>query len=410
MRLLFVGDLAPTGFGTVTQDTGLELLDLGHDVRFLSQNELPELEEPFLSRTFVVNDKRDGWIDAAEFTQHGLVAGLIDGTFWADHWTPQAVLAIGDVYAMRSFAFSHEADEAALRSIPSFHYVPVEGVDLPPAWRKLWTVMSPIAMTEFGADEVAKVTGTRPPVVYHGVDQTAFYPVTAERPIRLGDAVLRTKEACRKYFGIPENVQLVIRTDANAWRKNYASWYRSLVPLLMERPNLWAVHHCRSADVGGDLRDLRSKYRPDIAERIKSTGVHDRFGMGWDRKTLCAFYNAADVYASVSAEGFGLTLAEAIACGIPAVGIDYSAVPEVIGPAGMTVPVGGLIDNPYGHYWAMVDEAKFREAVAHLLDTPNERAVLGAKGPGHVARNFSWKHAAAQFAAIIEDSLTKAAA
>ena len=37
-RILFFGDLAPTGFGTVTTDLGSALLALGEDVRFVSQN------------------------------------------------------------------------------------------------------------------------------------------------------------------------------------------------------------------------------------------------------------------------------------------------------------------------------------------------------------------------------------
>ena len=38
-RVLFLGDLAGTGFGTVTRDLGRELLARGLDVRFMSLNE-----------------------------------------------------------------------------------------------------------------------------------------------------------------------------------------------------------------------------------------------------------------------------------------------------------------------------------------------------------------------------------
>src|SRR5687768_17130118 len=56
MRILWFGDLALTGFGTVTRDAGRALLDLGVDVRFISQNDLgPELPELFHSRSLALS-------------------------------------------------------------------------------------------------------------------------------------------------------------------------------------------------------------------------------------------------------------------------------------------------------------------------------------------------------------------
>jgi alpha-1,3-rhamnosyl/mannosyltransferase len=124
---------------------------------------------------------------------------------------------------------------------------------------------------------------------------------------------------------------------------------------------------------------------------------------------LTALYNAADVYLSTSAEGFGLTVAEAIACGTPAVGLDYSAVPEVIGPAGLLAPVAYLVDNEYDHAWAAVHEPKFGEAVATLLDDEPLRKRLGRAGPDHVRAMFDWDRAALAFAGIIADRVRLAA-
>lgn len=401
-RILFVGDLAPTGFGTVTADLGREMLALGEDVRFLSSNELGDLPEPFKSRTFVVSD-RDGWQAAASRGKLG-IAGIIDGTLWPDGWNAEAVIVLGDFYGLRGIMFMDEDGEAAFRKVPTLHYSPIEGTGLPLAWRKAWEIASPVAMSEFGADEIAKVMGTRPPVVYHGVDTASFWPVSAKRPIRLGKAVLRSKADAKAYFKIPEGVQVLLRADTNFTRKRYPSLMRSLAPVLASHPDTWLLMHCRSSDDGGDIRDTRSKFRPEIAHRMVSTGFHDH-GFILNRPTLNALYNAADVYVSVSSEGFGLTLAEAIACGVPAVGMDYSAVPEVIGPAGRVVPIMGVVDNQYGHFWGAVDEPKFGEAVSALLDNPRERALLGAKGPFHVTSNFSWPKAAAQFRGLVEQAV-----
>ena len=62
-RILFLGDSAGTGFGTVTRDLGAGLLALGEEVRFLSLNETEDgkLDEPFAGRTAILGTA-DGWL------------------------------------------------------------------------------------------------------------------------------------------------------------------------------------------------------------------------------------------------------------------------------------------------------------------------------------------------------------
>lgn len=393
-RILFCGDLAGTGFGTVTQDLGRALIETD-DVRFLSLNEMPGLlEEPFASRTMLIGSP-DGYLGQLE--QDG-VRVLSAFTGWEDGWAPEAIIVLGDFAAVRLLPQLHPTLTDVLRKVPTFHYCPIEGVGLPPSWAGLWNVIRPVAMSDFGAREIAKVTGVLPPVVYHGVNTDAFYPVSAERPIRVGDLVMRSRKDCRTQLDLDPSMTWLFRADRLMPRKNYAALLRSIAPVLRRNPNVGMLIHCRTHDEGGNLHDQRSKY-PDIADRILFTGFHDTYG-GAPRGLLAALYNAADIYVSTSAEGFGLTIAESLACGVPAVGLNYSAVPEVIGPAGITVPVH-LVDNPYDHFWATPDEPTFGQAVEHLIRNPNERKVLGAKGPTHIRSTFTWAAAAAQFSQIV---------
>lgn len=365
---------------------------MGEDVRFLSQNELGELPEPFASRTFVVNEDRDGWV-RAQFS----IAGVIDGTGWKDAWSPEIVLLLADFYGARLGVFSDERSVDAFHKVPAFHYAPIEGVGLPPSWRSLWDLVTPIAMSEFGAREIAKITGVLPPVVYHGIDTKVFRPVD--------------KIAARKMFGgLPADSFVMLRTDRNMPRKRYPSMLRAIAPVLASYPNARLLMHCRSSDEGGDLRDEVSKYPAEIARRMHNTGIHDRHGIGLSRDELNMLYNAADLYLSTSAEGFGLTIAESLAAGTPVVAMDYSAVPEVVGPAGLLAPVAHLVDNEYSHQWASVDEAAFGKLVARMIDNPNERLRKGRAGPGHIAANFSWSTAASQMASIFAARIESRAA
>ena len=404
-RILFLGDSAGTGFGTVTKDLGAALLALGEDVRFVSMNEQPDadLEEPFAGRTAVLENP-NGWlgIHADPEVMARTVArleGMFTGALFDDGWTPEAGVILGDVASLKMSPVPGFIPDG----FPVFHYVPIEGDGLPPAWAALWQKIRPVAMSRFGADQIAKIGIPRPPVIYHGVNPDAFWKVSPERPIYVptkdGQRKLHDKADCKALFGLDPTRIALLRTDRHMPRKMYGALFRSLAPVLAAHPNVDFIWHCATRDQGGDLSDEVSKYGR-LSRQFFSTGFHDNYG-GLDRRLLNALYNAADIYVSNSSEGFGLTIAEALMCGVPAVGVDYSAVPEVIGPAGLLVPLFTRIDNPYSYFWAWTDERKFGQAVERLVLDATLRTVLGAKGPAHVRANFSWPDKAVAFRDLI---------
>ena len=420
-RILFFGDLAPTGFGTVTTDLGSALLALGEDVRFVSQNDLgADLVEPFSSRTvdlttFVVaRDARTGQAGVA-----GLTAGLgalFDGTSKVKmhngspmgDWKPDASVVLGDFHSARRIL-------GTVGDVPLFHYVPIEGVGLPRRWGEFWKIAKPIAMSRFGAQQIQQVVGYEPPMVYHGVNADAFYPVSSKRPVilkvpDLQPLKLTSRDECKQAWvgmlaeangveRIPRH--WILRTDRLMPRKRYPSLIRALAPALAAHPDWALVMHCMITDQGGDLRDEISKYPPQMRNQLLFTNL----GFQLSRELLVSLYNAADLYASVSAEGFGLTIAEALACGVPVVGAGHSAVPEVIGPAGVVVEEGGLIDNEYNHFWWAVEEQAFGRACEHLMTHQTKRQELGRKGPPHIRSSFRWDAAARQFVDLIHSAV-----
>jgi glycosyltransferase involved in cell wall biosynthesis len=245
------------------------------------------------------------------------------------------------------------------------------------------------------------VTRQMPPLMYHGVDSEQFRPITANEPMTFtsGDKTitLTSKERCKAFFGIHPKARVVLRTDRFMPRKGYPALLRAMTKVMAEREDVVLMLHCRTFDQGGFMADLLSKMPRDIAARVSAPSLG-----AMPRDVLTALYNAADVYASTSAEGFGLTIAEALACGVPAVGLDYSAVPEVIGDGGMKVSVGKHIDNEYGHHWALPDEDEFARSVGYLLDHPARAREMGTAGRRHVQRTFTWDAAADVMAGLLE--------
>jgi glycosyltransferase involved in cell wall biosynthesis len=86
--------------------------------------------------------------------------------------------------------------------------------------------------------------------------------------------------------------------------------------------------------------------RPHLARRAEQLGVADvvSFVGRVDDERLLAWYQAADVFAlpSVAYEGFGMVTAEALACGLPVIGTDVGATPELLNPLAphLVVPTG----------------------------------------------------------------------
>jgi glycosyltransferase involved in cell wall biosynthesis len=101
---------------------------------------------------------------------------------------------------------------------------------------------------------------------------------------------------------------------------------------------------------------------------------------------LAALYNAADLFVMPSLyEGFGLPVAEAMACGAPVIVSNVSSLPEVAGDAGL------CLDPNDVDAWA--------ETMRHVLGDPALRANMRQKSLRQ-ARLFSWERAARETLAV----------
>ena len=432
MKLLFLGDLMQTGFGTVTFGLGKALLDRGVDLRFCSLNEpdvkgwwhnLPE----WIQDRAATFDNPDGWLLRNDPEAEAKVTAMFTGGLFRDGWAPEAALILGDPGSLEVSPVLDWIPDG----MPVWHHVPIEGTASPPAWSMLWQKTQPVPTSKFGAQELGRLLRREIPYVYHGVDTEAFHVPSAERPITIRGLqdlhVLRSRRECKQFFGLNPDRFMVLRSDRNMPRKRYPSLLRALAPVMDADPNVDFWWHCASVDQGGNMYAFRSHFPRHIQERMNSTGFHD------DRKLatpelMAAMYAAADVYVSVSAEGFGLTVAEALACGTPAVAMDYSSVPEVLGAepsevtmdfrkaktraalGGVLVPPAFLDDNIYGYFWAGVNERLFSEAVmAFVRMSPMQRQLIGLRGATHVASTFTWPKAADAFMEIMAKSEAVAA-
>jgi glycosyltransferase involved in cell wall biosynthesis len=152
---------------------------------------------------------------------------------------------------------------------------------------------------------------------------------------------------------------------------------------LVERPGL--------ADVGLVLAGGPGPGTPELLRAIAGVPGRERIRrLGYVAEAdLPGLYAGAAVLCIPSrAEGFGLPPLEAMAHGVPVVAANATALPEVIGLAGLLVPVG--------------DPAAFATALERALTDPDLRAFARFAGPRRAAE-FSWEAAAGAYVELYRE-------
>lgn len=122
---------------------------------------------------------------------------------------------------------------------------------------------------------------------------------------------------------LPVNDSLIIGSVGSlTWQKNYR-WLIGLMPIIREK-----VPHV-ALEIIGDGPEKTA-----LEQQVHKLGLNDavRFIGSVDQKDLVEHYKKWGLYIQPSLnESFGLAIAEAIAAGLPALGADVGALPEIIG-------------------------------------------------------------------------------
>lgn len=390
-KVLWIADGgSTTGFARVTHAITDRLVEkYGHEVHVLATN---YKGDPFPSKaSLYVPTLRNSNDTYGQSRFIELAAKIM----------PDVIVMLNDPQVIYRWLAQNKYDPEMLiaKTFPKIAYIPVDGTDMPKMYEVLAQLTNRVAMSKHGLTAMPEAQ-----LVYHGVDTDLFWPIDSQHPITTSRGeVLRTKKDCKRYFGFDADSFLIGRIDRNTGRKDFPATWKALLPLMRKHADITAYFHCkaRNTQSGINLPAMFSR-EMDLMHRFRVPGDNYDPHMGYSQQDLNALYNAFDLTVSTSrGEGFGLTLAESLACAVPVIAQNVSAIPEVVGPGGTLIEPDRPITVPFGQDQWLANIDAFTEAIEFAYQHRGWRREKGEAGRAHVTSMFQWDEAAAKFDGFI---------
>lgn len=211
-----------------------------------------------------------------------------------------------------------------------------------------------LAVSRHTANQQEARYGRATSVVPNGVDVERFRAVARDAELR-------------KSWGVPATAPLIVSTG------RLVGW-KGLRIVVSAMPRLDRDVHYLAVGAGPEAEPLRAQAAVlGVADRVHLPGRIEH-------AKLPEVLSQADIYVqpSIGEESFGISVLEAMACGLPVLASDFGALPEVVadGETGMLVARG--------------DAGAWTSALGELLADPGRRRRMGAAARTRAEAKFTW--------------------
>lgn len=341
------GPWVSTGYGVQTKLMLRELKKLGHD---------PECFAFYGLQGGVI--EYDGYkVWPAGFHDYGsdVVAAHITNS------KCKALVSLMDIFPLNPEPYLN-------LPVPWIAWIPVDHKDLgPETITRLKSVDVPVAMSQFGAKELAAHTDKEVTTIYHAVNTQVFRMYDPDE-----------KKVARESLGLPSDAYIVGMVMAN-------KGYRKLFPLHLQAIKTWAdAHpdrevivyiHADPTDLmdGFNLKKLVERF--GLSGKVHGTSQYFTTVIGTDDDFMVSLYNCFDVLMNCSAgEGFGVPIIEAQSCGTPVIAGNYTAMPELVFNGCLVNAQAEMYSMHYGwHFHPSHDEMVDSLESVYRMDSKERR-------------------------------------
>lgn len=224
-----------------------------------------------------------------------------------------------------------------------------------------------VACSHFNAWQIQHHYKRFPDVMFNGVDVVRFSPSA--------DLSEERRQALRQSWGVADtDVLFAFAGRLVGWKGLSVALEAMVAPPVASLPVKLLI-----VGTGSDLPRLRAKAEQlGLAERVI-------FHEPVSHQRLPEIYRASDggIFPSIGDEAFGITVAEAMACGLPVIASYIGGIPEVVGnegSCGFLVPPGKPL--------------QLAQAMRQLALDPALRTSLGQAARNRIVERFTWRDAA----------------
>lgn len=209
--------------------------------------------------------------------------------------------------------------------------------------------------SEFNASQIEGYCGIRPVVVPNGVDTELFKPLSPDEEMK-GTLELTDRDivvmTVSRLVGL-KGIAYAIRAVDKVLKKGYQVKFFII----------------GEGEERGNLEELVETMQ--LEKHIFLLG-------NIPNSALPRYYSLAKmaVFSSIAEEAFGISIAEAMASGVPSVSTAVGAVPEVVGDAGLLV-------SPR-------DDNALADAIERIISNDTLRKQFSVSGRKRIEENFSW--------------------
>jgi len=244
------------------------------------------------------------------------------GKFGLGDWPTIQTLEQPDIWMLNFDAWATESYIPNMR-LKYVIYPPIDHDPLPPVWEPvLRGAVDIVPYCAFGERVIRQglgITTPMSPYIPHGVDTKVF------RPMKVSKSEVFGRETPEDGFmiGIFKNNQ-----GTRAKYEIQLEGCRLFLNTVQDKDVRIYIHAFATGGQAPDIRELVQRFY--LTGHVYLVGP-DRYRYGITDQEMAETYNACDVILNaVAGEGWGLPITEAFACGVPAIGLAYSSMPEIL--------------------------------------------------------------------------------
>lgn len=249
-------------------------------------------------------------------------------------------------------------------TMPVVSWVPIDHLPVPPAVEAFCRKpnVTPVAMSLFGKEQLGK-RGISCEYVPHAVETSVFKPTPR---VQQDDGRWLTG---REIMGIAEDAYVVLIANANksggnVHRKAFPEQVLAFSIFAQQHPDaVLFIHSEQYGSMGGLPFDPLLSACGLKPHQVRFVNQY-QLRVGIPQEVLAAIYTASDVLLSPTyGEGFGITVVEAQACGLPVIVSDFTAQDELAGPDSMKVSGQPWWDASQMAWWSIPSVPAMVEAL-----------------------------------------------